>query len=64
MGSLMYVTGRFDLAERFYRRALDRAPGDALARGYLGCSLLRLGRVPEGEQLRRQAGPGSWNRCG
>ena len=33
MGSLMYVTGRFDLAERFYRRALDRAPDDALARG-------------------------------
>ncbi|MFL5559843.1 MAG: protein kinase domain-containing protein [Gemmatimonadaceae bacterium] len=64
MGSLMYVTGRFDLAERFYRRALERAPGDALARGYLGCSLLRLGRVTEGQQLRQQAGQGSWNQCG
>ena len=63
MGSLMYVTGRFDLAERFYRRALDRAPNDALARGYLGCSLLRLGRVAEGQRLRQEAGAGSWNRC-
>jgi tetratricopeptide (TPR) repeat protein len=64
MGSLMYVTGRFDLAERFYRRALERAPNDALARGYLGCSLLRLGRVAEGQRLRQQAGAGSWNQCG
>jgi Flp pilus assembly protein TadD len=64
MGSLMYVTGRFDLAERFYRRALDRAPNDALARGYLGCSLLRLGRVGEGQRLRQQAGQGSWSQCG
>jgi len=64
MASLMYVTGRFDLAERFYRRALERAPDDALARGYLGCSLLRLGRTAEGQRLRQQAGPGSWNQCG
>ena len=64
MGSLMYVTGRFDLAERFYRRALDRAPDDALARGYLGCSLLHLGRTAEGLRLRQSAGSGSWNQCG
>ena len=64
MGSLMYVTGRFDLAERFYRRALARDPADALARGYLGCSLVRMGRVTEGRSIMIQAGEGSWSRCG
>ncbi|HEX8851621.1 MAG TPA: protein kinase [Gemmatimonadaceae bacterium] len=64
MGSLMYVTGRFELAERFYRRAIARDPTDALARGYLGCSLVHLGRVTEGRSIMIQAGEGSWSRCG
>jgi serine/threonine-protein kinase len=63
MGSLMYVTGRFDVAERFYRRALERAPGDRAAQGYLGCSLLRMGRAPEGAALVRAAGSGAWTAC-
>ncbi|NUO65020.1 MAG: protein kinase [Gemmatimonadaceae bacterium] len=64
MGSLMYVTGRFELAERFYRRAVARNPNDALARGYLGCSLVHLGRTTEGRSIMIQAGEGSWSRCG
>ncbi|HEX2718604.1 MAG TPA: protein kinase [Gemmatimonadaceae bacterium] len=63
MGSLMYVTGRFDVAERFYRRALDRDPGDRASKGYLGCSLLRMGRTPEGQSLVAAAGAGPWAAC-
>ena len=63
MGSLMFVTGRFDVAERFYRRALGRDPSDHLAQGYLGCSLLRLGRPAEAQVALTAAGSGPWSAC-
>ena len=63
MASLMFVTGRFDVAERFYRRALERDPSDRLARGYLGCSLLRLGRQAEAQSALTAAGNGPWSAC-
>jgi tetratricopeptide (TPR) repeat protein len=63
MASLMFVTGRFDMAERFYRRALERDPSDHLARGYLGCSLLRLGRTAEAQTALTTAGSGPWSSC-
>ena len=63
MGSLMFVTSRFDVAERFYRRALDRDPSDRLARGYLGCTLLRLGRGAEAQTAIARAGAGPWSAC-
>ena len=63
MGSLMFVTGRFEVAERFYRRALARDPDDHLSRGYLGCSLVRLGRTVEGYARMTEAGRGPWSSC-
>ena len=63
MGSLMFVTGRFDVAERFYRRAVARDPTDRLAQGYLGCTLLRLGRQAEARDPLLRAGNGPWTAC-
>jgi hypothetical protein len=63
MGSLMFVTGRFDVAERFYRRAVAREPNDRLAQGYLGCTLIRLGRQAEAREPLVRAGPGPWSAC-
>ena len=63
MGSLMFVTGRFDIAERFYRRAVARDPTDRLAQGYLGCTLVRLGRQAEAREPLTRAGNGPWSAC-
>jgi Flp pilus assembly protein TadD len=63
MGSLMFVTGRFDVAERFYGRAVARDPSDRLAQGYLGCTLLRLGRQADAREPLIRAGPGPWSAC-
>ena len=63
MGSLLFAEGNYELAQRFYVRALQAAPGDRLAQGFLGCSLVRLGRVDEGRRFIDRAGSGPWDGC-
>jgi hypothetical protein len=63
MGSVLFAEGNYELARRFYVRALQVAPEDRLAQGFLGCSLVRLGRVPEGERFIQRAGRGPWDGC-
>jgi hypothetical protein len=36
---------------------------DKLSQGFLGCSLIRLGRVDEGMRWITRAGPGAWSGC-
>jgi tetratricopeptide (TPR) repeat protein len=63
MGAYLYTVGRYDLARNFYIRALAANPGDREAQGYLGCSMLRLGRVAEGQRFLQRAGQGTWSQC-
>ena len=63
MGSVLFAEGNFELARRFYVRALQVAPEDRLAQGFLGCSLVRLGRAAEGERFIQRAGRGPWDGC-
>jgi tetratricopeptide (TPR) repeat protein len=50
-------------ARRFYIRAVQADSSDKLSQGFLGCSLVRLGRVDEGMRWITRAGPGAWSGC-
>ena len=63
MGSVLFAEGNYELARRFYVRALQAEPDDRLAQGFLGCSLVRLGRMEEGERFIQRAGRGPWSGC-
>ena len=63
MGSYLLAAGNYELARRFYVRALTTNPDDRTSMGFLGCSLLRLGRTDEGMRWMNRAGQGSWSGC-
>jgi cytochrome c-type biogenesis protein CcmH/NrfG len=63
MGADMLAQNNFELARRFYVRAVEADPTDKTAQGYLGCTLMRLGRVPEATNFLNRAGPGPWSNC-
>jgi tetratricopeptide (TPR) repeat protein len=61
--SLFLAAGNLDMARTFYVHALERDQRDLVARGFLGCTLIRLGRMDEGMRWLDQAGPGDWSVC-
>ncbi|MDQ6689156.1 MAG: tetratricopeptide repeat protein [Gemmatimonadota bacterium] len=63
MGLVLFSTKQYDLARRFFVRAVQADPQDRAAQGYLGCALTRLGRVQEGTKFINNAGTGSWQSC-
>ena len=63
LASTLFVQQNFTGARSFYTRAIKADPGDRLSQGYLGCSLIRLGRVEEGMRWIQRAGNGSWSSC-
>ncbi|MCY7380498.1 MAG: tetratricopeptide repeat protein [Gemmatimonadaceae bacterium] len=63
LASVSFAQQNYDSARRFYLRALGVDAKDALSQGYLGCSLIRLGRVAEGVKFIQRAGSGSWTGC-
>jgi tetratricopeptide (TPR) repeat protein len=63
MGAYLYQVGSYDLARKFYVRAVSANPDDPASMGYLGCTLIRLGRIDEGERWITRAGPGVWTSC-
>jgi tetratricopeptide (TPR) repeat protein len=63
IGNFHLARGRYDDARQRYVKALQINPNDRAARGWLGCSLLRLGRTAEGTTWMGRAGPGEWTRC-
>jgi tetratricopeptide (TPR) repeat protein len=63
LASVSFAQQNWDTARRFYIRALQLDPTDQLAEGYLGCSLVRLGRLDEGVRWIQRAGPGGWTSC-
>ncbi|MGH7665289.1 MAG: tetratricopeptide repeat protein [Gemmatimonadaceae bacterium] len=63
MARIMFTAGNYELARSFFVRALAIDGTNREAQGYLGCSLVRLGRIPEGIRFLQRAGPGPWTQC-
>ena len=53
----------FDAARNRYVSAIKLDGSDRSAQGYLGCALVALGRVEEGQRWLTRAGPGGWTAC-
>jgi tetratricopeptide (TPR) repeat protein len=62
-GNLPGALQSLNLARNFYVRAIQLNQNDKVAQGYLGCVLVRLGRVSEAGNWMQRAGPGDWTRC-
>jgi tetratricopeptide (TPR) repeat protein len=63
MGLILFSAGNYELARRFFVRALNVNPDDKASMGYLGCALSRLNRFDEATKFINRAGPGSWSTC-
>ena len=63
LGSTLFAAQQFDDARKFYLRALTVDANDRLSQGFLGCSLIRLGRIDEGQRWINRAGAGAWSAC-
>ena len=63
MGLILFAGRQYDLARRFFVRAVQANPQDRAAQGYLGCSLMRLNRAQEGTKFINNAGSGPWTAC-
>ena len=63
MGNVQGALQSLNLARNFYVRAIQLDPDDKVAQGFLGCVLVRLGRVAEAGNWMQRAGPGDWTRC-
>jgi len=63
LASVSFVQQNYDAARRFYLRAVQADTADRLSQGFLGCSLVRLGRIDEGMRWIGRAGAGAWSSC-
>ena len=63
MGLVLFASRQYDLARRFFIRAVQANPQDRAAQGYLGCAMMRLNRIPEGTKWISGAGTGPWQNC-
>jgi tetratricopeptide (TPR) repeat protein len=63
MGANLLTQGNYELARRFYVRAVQADPNDKTSQGYLGCTLMRLNRASEATSFLNRAGPGPWSNC-
>ena len=63
MASVLLASRDYELARRFYVRVVEATPDDRSAQGFLGCTLLKLGRVDEGNRWLERAGAGAWSTC-
>ena len=63
MGLILFAGRQYDLARRFFVRAVDANNQDKAAQGYLGCALMRLNRINDGTNFIKRAGNGPWTAC-
>ena len=63
LASVLFAAQSYDAARTFYIRAVRADSTDRLAQGFLGCSLVRLGRLDEGNRWIQRAGTGAWSTC-
>lgn len=53
----------YDAARRNYAASLQLDPTDRTAQGFLGCTMMRLGRTEEAQRWLERAGDGPWSAC-
>jgi eukaryotic-like serine/threonine-protein kinase len=63
LATISFVQQNYTGARTFYTRAIKADANDRLSQGYLGCTLIRLGRADEGMRWIQRAGTGSWSSC-
>lgn len=63
MASTSFAMQNYAGSRIFYARAVVADTSDRLSQGFLGCSLVRLGRVDEGRRWMQRAGHGPWSSC-
>ena len=63
LAAVQLASGNYEVARRFYVRALQADPQDRASQGFLGCTLIKLGRMDEGVKWMNRAGQGSWSGC-
>jgi tRNA A-37 threonylcarbamoyl transferase component Bud32 len=63
LASVLFAQQSYAGARAFYTRAIKANPNDHLSQGFLGCTLIRLGRVDEGKRWIERAGTGAWSSC-
>ena len=63
MGLVLFASRQYDLARRFFVRAVMANSQDRASQGYLGCTMMRLNRVAEGTKFITNAGTGPWQAC-
>jgi len=63
MASTSFAMQNYAGSRTFYARAVAVDTSDKLSQGFLGCSLVRLGRVDEGRRWMQRAGRGPWSSC-
>jgi Tfp pilus assembly protein PilF len=62
-GALFLSQGNYDQARIWYLHALEVDPTDVASQGWLGCTLMKLGRADEGRRWLSRAGTGKWSAC-
>ena len=63
MGAALLAAGQYDLAAKFYSRAIQYDSTDRSALGFYGCTLKRLGQTQQAAQYLTRAGQGPWTAC-
>ena len=63
LASTQFAQANYDMARKFYIHAIQADSSDRLSQGFLGCSLVRLGRLDEGMHWIQRAGTGPWTSC-
>jgi serine/threonine-protein kinase len=63
LASTLFLQENYNGARTFFTRAVKADPADRLSQGFLGCSLIRLGRAEEGMRWIQRAGSGTWTSC-
>ncbi len=63
MGLILFASRQYDLARKFFVRAIQASPQDRASQGYLGCALMRLNRAAEATKWINGAGTGQWQAC-
>ncbi len=63
LASFLLSRNQPELARRFYVRAVELDGTDVVAQGFLGCALIKLGRMDEGVKWLNRAGHGDWSVC-
>lgn len=63
MGRVDLALTDYDAARNRYVSAVTLDGTDRSAQGYLGCALIQLGRIDEGQRWIARAGQGGWTAC-